>query len=42
MTVDEELYYIIMWMKKDKNVSKAIRRYAKAYIGEENLKKIFK
>jgi len=38
--VDKELFLIITAMKRDSVVNKAIRRYAKAFIGEEKWKKL--
>ena len=38
--VDRELYIIIMAMKRSKTVNKAIRNYARTFIGEEMWKKL--
>ena len=38
--VDKELYVIILAMKKDKTADKAIRNYAKAFIGEKEFKEM--
>lgn len=38
--VDEELYRIICWMKRDSLTNKAIRAYAKSFIGPSVLEPI--
>ena len=38
--VDKELYVIILAMKNSKLADKAIRNYAKAFIGEKEFKEL--
>ena len=37
--VDEELYLILMYMRQDKLADRAIRNYAKWFIGFDELKR---